>query len=239
MSRLKAIWGGTSRSSDTTEDALEPLIREAMEAERERRRILGLIEQAQARQAEAEQDLRTASSRQIQEEYEAAQTEGGLAIASDETLAAVADAELRIKTANLRRQKLMADLTAANGRITAAWEAAQAAVMVDLRQAADEIGKEFDAIVWRTITLLRKSVMLLRHRTDRPQFNNTPGMVLYNPWASEKGVFIDCRLASFSDGSTSLEDWKVDAEACALDEAIRGTKDRIAPIGELVKKISS
>jgi hypothetical protein len=138
-------------------DPFKELLTKARGIASERTKILNAIHENEARLAEGNQALASAQARIAEEEFQAAQSADGIAVASAAALQAVADAQLKVKSYTLRLLGLRTKRHGLDEALTAV-----AAELDDFRQQflAGQIAKlrdQFDDAIEGVIRLFVKT----------------------------------------------------------------------------------
>lgn len=226
-------------------EPLDKLLSDAQGIMFEREEFLAGVQKTETKIAECEQELQAARERIAAEEFQAAQKEGGLAIASKAAEQALAEAELKIKSARLRLRGLLGQRERIEARLVAAWDRLEAHRDDFIRQKVAELRAQFDAMIeavlgwlWRLHALLPYAGAQQGEKYGcRPSGDHL--ICLFNPIGTGNGLVIkDGMFVRFhgKDG-TIWKTWQQDAEASKLNEAIRTMNERISPIEAIAKQI--
>lgn len=219
---------------------MDKILDDAQAIVAERAKLLESIQVAESRLAEANERIRAAGERVAAEEFEAAQREGGLAIASKAAQQGVAEAELKAKSARLKlqglrsqREKIAADLVPACEALTAYRDEV-------FRQRAAEVSDEFDAAIDKVRSLICTALALAHHAGGG--FGERYGYrvfwfqtLVFNPLLGKKtrigqGIFQD----QVGNARDLDKEWRRDPKASDVYEAIKRIDDQIAPIAAVV-----
>ena len=228
--------------STTSNDPLDGLIKQAEGILGERVQLLEVIARAETRLAESEAKLTAARERIGREEFESAQEEGGLAIASKAAQQVLAEAELKTKSARFRAQGLRAGLAAIEERLAAAWNAVgryRDDFISDKMQTANE---EFERLLKALVRLIYKVHSLGEFPEQwRKTFGKcSPRSILGHFFAGNPytGITrIDRQLIREGDKITTGDhSWPADPEAAALYDAIDAVNQRVNQLGTALKK---
>ncbi|HEY1206602.1 MAG: hypothetical protein ABSH46_08865 [Bryobacteraceae bacterium] len=152
----------TNTASSQAEE-LRALLDRASKAIEEKRRVAGAIQALESQIAQAQERLQTATNRKEAEEFEAAQREGGAAVASDAVCKAVSEAELSLKTLQLKLRGVRPKAAEPAARIAAiAEEHAKLRTEVHQRQ-VDELRAAFTAACGQIKSLICQGLALSHH----------------------------------------------------------------------------
>jgi hypothetical protein len=233
-------------SLKSNNDSLGELLENAQKLVAKRNNVIESIQAAESILAEANEQIGATKERVAAEEFEAAQKEGGLAIASKAAQAGVAEAELKAKSCRLRLQGLQAQREKIEADLVPAWEKLKVFRDDFFLQSASELSEQFQAAVDSFRGLICKALALRHHAGahSREKYGFHLGwitqMLLFNPIAGS-GERSSIRIGIFSDGRGKTwdlgQDWGKDPEAGGLDLAIQSIDDRIAPIGAVMAEV--
>ena len=230
---------------------LDPLLSEAQRIADRRTKALETIHQTEVALSEAERDLVAARERQSREEFEAAQTDGGLAVASKGTQRAVAEAELLVKSIGLRHRGLQPKLGQFNEKLLEVWERIEAHIETVLEKQVSDVSSEFDAAIENLISVTQKAIVLHRHGREQLskdffRLHGLGALSVFNPIRVLPGVFsgkpTEVPSSALRAGMLHWRDrllgpvrehWD-GPEARALDGEIRAMRDRVAPLSAVV-----
>lgn len=134
----------------------------------ERARLLDEIRRAAENLAALDSDVAAARQRVADEEFQAAQTEGGLAVASKAVLHGLAELELRAKSVRLRVQGLQAKVAGVNEQIRSAYAEIDALRREFVDRRSSDLSAQFDAAVDHFLGLLAQA-FILAHATAFPR----------------------------------------------------------------------
>jgi len=225
-------------------DPLDSLMSGAKTIVTERGRLLETIGKAETRLREAEAEVAGARERVTNEEFEAAQREGGLAIASKATQQALAEADLNAKSARLRLEGLRAGLNPIKERLEITWKALERYRDEFILDKVETASQEFDEVLKALIHAIFKARALAKLR---PKWSGIcapfhPAVGLARIHAENPYTRIHCvRPPDFvwvagqmirREGS-----WRIDPEAAALYDAIDTVKGQVQQIGVLLGKV--
>jgi len=221
-------------------DLLDNLVSEAQSIAAERAEILGRIQKENQDLAAAEQLLTTARARVADEEFAAAQVEGGLAVASKAAGQAVVELGLKVKSVRFRTRGLQTRLEQVEHSLQSVWER-----MVEFnagykREKLASLGEEFEAAIRNFLSLLCRARALKNHlrHGEFECISTLNAIYLANPVT--RVCYVD-RGFLRTDRSlhTTLEHaWAHDAVARELDESLSAIKERLAPVETWIKEIS-
>jgi len=204
----------------------------------ERQKLLTRIEEIETSLKINRQDLQQACERVREEEYAAAQADGGLAIASQEAQKKVADCELTVKTLELRLAGLRKTLAPIEAGIASdLLPRLNALSNRFLDDASEALSRECDAAIGALVTALCKAVALNQYRRLRG-ISTLSALAVANPvtgWVCLNGPFL-----SDKNGHSGLRidtDWESDSGARDLHEILSQMRATMAPFEKLVKEI--
>jgi hypothetical protein len=221
-------------------DPLDGLIKQTEAILGERSQLLETIARAETRLGEAEAELTAARERVSREEFENAQKEGGLAIASEAAQQVLVEAELKTKSARFRLQGLRAGSVLIEERLAAAWSAVES-YRADFRSGKiNAAAQEFDDALKLLVRLIHKARMLSRvgHKWSKIKAPFHPMIALEsfqagNPytgvsWARPGGVVKDGeRMVN----TKKADRWRAEPEVAALYDAIDAINQRVNQLG--------
>lgn len=228
---------GDQKAEPGFDDALKVLLAEAGGAIDERAKLLATIAQGQTTLTEAQQELSAAKKRQVAEEYEAAQTEGGLAIATAATERAVADAALKVKSAQLRLKGLETGRARTDAALLEAWRRIEGWRNQFVEARVAEVQAEFGAAISGFFSLLcRVKALSLHHAIQH--FNASQTYIMdptrmSGPSVSGSGGGVCLRIEKENHWLENC--WSEDGSASDLDMTLRSIEAQIASVGECVK----
>jgi len=228
-------------------DPLDELLNNAQAIVAERNKMLEAIQATESKLAEANEDLRAAGERVAAEEFEAAQQEGGQAIASKATQQSLAEAELKAKSARLKLQGLRTQQEKIEADLFSAWERLQAVRDAFLQERAAELSEQADRAIVSIRGVICRALAFRRcagghfaekyghamARMINSFVSNASSVIQGHRCSIQGGIFTD------ADGSkwALTGHWDRDAEALGLCEAIQGIDDRISPIGAVMSEV--
>jgi hypothetical protein len=229
----------------TWEETLNGVLAEAGSIAAERTRILDAIRKDESDLSEFEGERSSALKRVANEEFEAAQAKGGLAVASEAAQQAVAKVDLRIKSARLRLQGLRSKLAEAEKKLFATWKQLEQLRDEFLQNQFSKLADRFDEQIEAVVQLFRLGAAL---RISCVQSSKTVNfgeftchrIFLYNPFRPT-GKFLEADLLRERGKEAAMlsHSWQHDPEARQLNSEIEAILARIAPIGTLVKEIGN
>jgi hypothetical protein len=237
---------------------LDGLLAEAQRIAEQRAKALELIHQTEAALLAAEHDLTASQERQAQEEFEAAQADGGLAVASRETQQTVAKGELLVKSVGFRLRGLQPKLGTINEALLRAWEGVEAHIDAALAQQVSDLSDEFDAAVENLISVAWKAIVIRKHAPRQLESRGAFGidgvfsLSVFNPLRTLAAMFVykpsEVPGSGLHNGMVNWrglllgklkDNWDASPEARALDGEMRAAEDRVAPISAVVAALRS
>jgi hypothetical protein len=222
-------------------DPLDGLLAAAEGIISERAALLETIAKAETRLGEAEAGLAVAEERVAGEEFEAAQKEGGLAVASKAAQQALAEAELKTKSARFRLQGLQPGLKPIDERLLAAWASVQKYRQDFIRDKIETLSEEFDETLKALVRLVCKARIFRSARLKfRPRGFFHPGAALARFWISNPlagSTYIDGQFVRDADRMRdSIQHPEMDPEALALRDTLQGVEERVMRLGAALKE---
>lgn len=217
-------------------DPLDGLIKQTEAILGERAQLLEMIARAETRLAESEAELTAARERIGREEFENAQKEGGLAIASKAAQQVLAEAELKTKSARFRLQGLRAGSASIEERLAAAWRDVEA-YRDDFRLGKINAAvQEFDDALKLLVRLIHKARMLSRvgHKWSKinPPHHPAAGLTRLRAENPYTGTLWVNPPEFVSNGKRMVNNrkqdhWRADPEVAALYDAIDAVNQRV------------
>jgi len=224
-------------------DPLDKPLSEAQGIAAERAKILEAIQGEESNLSGLEEKLAAARGVVTSEEFAAAQVEGGLAIASKAAQQAVAEAELRVKSAKFRLQGLRNKLSESEKKLLSVWRELEEHRDEFLRRQIAELDRQFDAEVEAVIHLLSRAKVLRRYCTARHEEKYN----FHFRWGQEanfpnpigrNGNFIRGDMFRIGGKNHSMNNhWADDPDAVQLNSKIEAILESMAPIGSIAKEI--
>ena len=224
---------------DEKGDGLDGLIEKAKSIIAERAEILALVEKNKSQLSESEQLLGSARRRVSEEEFEAAQAPGGLAVASKSALGDVAGAELNVKSTKLRLVRLHSRLAEIEQRLSAAQTDLDRYQRSFTDAEIEALGAEWDDAIGAIIRLLSMtwviqltcSSIYKEHGRAQP-VNMIMDASLRNPIKGQRGAAITGLIFRRADGSKGIIErrYPEDPDASRLQGDLQRIKDRIAEV---------
>jgi len=220
---------------------LDALVAEVEKVLSERADVLTMIAKAEAKQSECQAELAAARERIAHEEYQAAQVEGGLAVASKAAQQRLAEAELQSKSARFRVQGNRDRVGAIEQRLMAAWAAVLKYREDFMLGKIQALSDQFDAVLGDLVRLVWKTRAFYG---GWPRFRGTTfvnpipalaGFLMGNPFTKRvyiQGEFVqhDGRLVS---SSRHLE---LSSEGSALRDELQTLKERVTGLAGALKE---
>lgn len=228
-------------------DPLDGLLAGAQSIASKRAEILIAIQNTESRLGEAERELQAARERMAAEECEAAQKEGGLAIASESARQAVVSAELKVKSVRLRLKGFGPQCQAIDRDLLAAWDELEKYREGFMRERAYELSQQFTSLLETILSWFGRMLALRQHCRNQEtadrlhcDLSGLHRITLFNPMSMDaKGPIISNAVIDRAGKRTgSLWDlWERDPEGQNLDRLIGQVESLIAPIGAIAKEI--
>ncbi len=218
-------------------DAFEKLLSKARAVLSERGKVLEGIRENESKLAAAENTLGAARTRVQKEEFDAAQSEGGLAIASRAASQAVEHAVLAARSIRLRLKGLRDKLAQVEEELSAARLALDQCEEEFLAGKLAEITAQFDEQIDSVIRMLSRVFVLRGHCGPGfvNKYNFAPSLFEFrmHNLARPSGPVINQALFRDRDGKLRSfdKDRLDDPEASQLNGELQAMKDRIAEIG--------
>jgi hypothetical protein len=221
-------------------DPLDALIKQAEGILGERAQLLETIARAETRLGELEAELTAARERISREEFENAQKEGGLAVASKAAQQVLAEAELKAKSARFRLQGLRTGLVPIEERLTAAWRAVETCRDDFISGKVNAAVQEFDDALKLLVRLIYKARMLghvwRKWSETEARFHPARGLGRFQAANPYTGVLWVKPAEFVRDGermvdSSQQKRWQADPEVAALYDAIDAIKQRVNQLG--------
>jgi hypothetical protein len=244
FSFLRAPWRGEKRVNDLkSSDLPDNLLSEAQSIAAERAEILEAIQREEIELSGLQEKLATARGVVSAEEFEAAQTPGGLAIASKTAQQAVADGGLRVKSVGFRLRGLRDKLAGTEKELLHTWQKLERYRDDFLHQRIAEMQRQFDAEVEAALRLLFKARVLRKYcganhgKAYNFHFSWGAESCFHNPLA-QSGNLIRADLFRLGGKVGSIDNhWADDPAAAQLNSEIEALLGAMEPIGSIVKEI--
>lgn len=220
-------------------DPFEALLSKARGIVSERAKILDGIRENEVRLRTEKERLTAAQKLVRQQEFDAAQAPGSLAIASEAAQQESVDAGLRVKSVNLRLEGMQSKLSQVEGNLSAVRGEMEEFTSTFLAERVAELGTQFDEAISQVIRLFCKANALYRgneRRIEKKPGCSPPAFMhaarLENPISRFGAAILDQDFFRTSDGKkqTFANHWMEDPDAEQLHRKIAGMKDRIAEI---------
>jgi len=224
-----------------SKDPLDALVAEVEKVLSERADVLAVIAKAEAKQSECEAELAAARERIAHEEYQAAQVEGGLAVASKAAQQRLAEAELQSKSARFRIRGVRDRMGAIEQRLMAAWAAVLRYRQEFTLGKIEALGQDWDEALTGLVRLVCKARALqffIPRALPRGLFHPASALaqiIVPNPFTRQwyiQGEFIRNGERMVS----SKHHLELSPEGSALHDELQTLKERITGLAGTLKE---